>query len=199
MNAQPLTFRPKQQPIDLASIISSRADQLARTIVRMCIDGPERDLRRTLLSVNSATARRATEEAAVLYAFVADRSANAFLDRDLVPEDFRTAFQLRLLDEIPSLLSKEWGDRPEDVAVSRARFLELWSARQAEYGACGRMYRQENESLDGTVIFAFYQNLLEMGHETALHVLANIQVPLLHIEISKSFGELICQALGMEV
>ena len=199
MSTQTLAFRPRQQAADLAVIISTSADLLARTIVRMVTEGAERGLRETLLNVNPAAARNATEEAAVLYAFVADRSANAFLERDFIPEDFRTAFQLRMLDEVPALLSKEWGDLPEEADLSRARFLELWSSRRFNYSSCERMYRQESEGLEGTVIYAFYRNLLALGHETALHVLANIQIPLLHVEISRTFGELICEALGMEV
>ncbi|MGH9456728.1 MAG: hypothetical protein ACRD2J_03700 [Thermoanaerobaculia bacterium] len=197
MEAQTLTFRPHRRSIDVESIVEQKAEALSRTIVRMAVEGRDGDLCETLRSTDHRKTGAAIEEIVCLYLFIADRSAHALLDDEIVSPYHRDAFVALLFERSADLIAASF--EVERIIEARARLTALWEDRRAAYGACSRMYRQESESLDGTVIYLFYQNILRLGRETALHVLAALEIPLLHVEMSKVLGEMICDLLGMEM
>lgn len=198
MYPTPLIFRPRRTEIDLSAILESKADLLARSIVRMAAEGADGGLRETLLAIDPEDARRALEETACLYLYVARRTAGVFLAEDVVPEYLHDSFDARTFEQVAALIAANCGDTGLALENFMERFGNLWYERREIYGSCTRMYRQPNEGLRGTVIYEFYRCTLDLGRETSLHVLAGLQVPLLHVELSRIFGELICEALGME-
>ncbi|HVR42877.1 MAG TPA: hypothetical protein VMS56_05470 [Thermoanaerobaculia bacterium] len=198
MQTPPLVFKARKTDGDLGAVLPSRAAALARVIVRMAAEGAEGNLHETLLAVQPSSARKALEETVCLYLFIAHRSATAFLQEDVFPPYHRDAFLASTWEETVALLAAGLED-PEARRELREGFEELWNTRRMQYAACSRMYRQENESLEGTVIFDFYRRAVGLGREPALHMLANLQVPLLHVELSKALAELICEALGIEL
>ena len=196
MSDAALKFHPVR-PVELEPIVEARAEQLALTIVRMSVEGAEGQLWSTLTSIDEGRAREAIEETAILYLFVAERAAGLFLEENVVPAYHREMLIARAAERTADLLRARLGVA-EDEPAYRGSFYGQLAERKDAYGACHRMYRQENEEMQGTVIWEYYQIVLELGHETALHVLAALQIPLLHVELSKVYGELICEALGMD-
>lgn len=185
------------RPVELEPIVEAAAEQLARTIVRMSVEGAEGQLWTTLTSIDRGKARQAVEETAILYLFVAERAAGLFLEENVVPSYHRDMLIARASERTADLLRTGLG-AAEGEQAWRGAFYGLLATRKAAYGSCHRMYRQENEEMQGTVIWEYYQIALQLGHETALHVLAALQIPLLHVELSKVYGEMICQALGLD-
>lgn len=193
MLAQPLTFRPRRQAADLETIIEEKSDALVRTLGDLAVEGSDGNLFETLRAIDAPIAGRAIEEIACLYLFIAQRSAMLFLGDEVLSPYHRDSFAARLFERTADRIAAASGE-PEDFA----RFETLWHERSAAYDACSRMYRQENETLDDTVVFRFYQHVLALGREPALHVMASLQVTLVHVEISKTFGQMICEIMGIE-
>ncbi|HUP65923.1 MAG TPA: hypothetical protein VM557_11665 [Thermoanaerobaculia bacterium] len=180
--------------IDLDAAIESKADELARTIVRMAADGTSGNLRETLLEIDPLAARRALEETVCLYLFIAKKSSLVFLDEALISPYHRDAFNARMLDAVIGHLTAG------EVELERAsaRISDLWYLRREAYASRAHLYRHPSESLDQTVMYDFYTNILALGSDLCLFVMADLQVPLLHLELSRHFAQLICEAMGIE-
>lgn len=169
--------------------IESALDQapkfLAATLARLAASAAEGDW---------GESQRALSEVTALYLYAADRIAAEFfalLDADPATRDL--FFQDTAV---------ETGRLLRDQFQLSAAFADLLEQRRSEYGRCRSMVRGHAESLDGTVMFAFYKHLLALGRDTAIGVMSQLQLEEVETEVANAFAEAVARvslADGAEV
>lgn len=158
--------------------------------IESALDQAPRMLAATLARLSGSAAagewsepQQALVEVAALYLYAADRIAAEFfalLDADPATRDL---FFQETAAETGRLLREQF-QRP-----AGGSFADLLDERRSEYGRCRAMVRTHAESLDGTVMFAFYKHLLAFGRNTAVGVMSQLQLEEVENEVANAFAE----------
>jgi hypothetical protein len=178
LNDQPILFDARH----VESALDRAPKTLAAALVRLAASGAEGDLWAVLKS-RGEWPEQAMAEIAALYIDAADRVAAEFfalLDAEPATRDL---FFQETATEAGRLLREQCA---EDAGIALVQVLEQ---RRSEYGRCNSMYRSRDYSLEGTVMFAFYKHLLAFGCDTAVGVMAQLQLDQVENEVGNAFAE----------
>lgn len=154
---------------------------IAGEIVLIAFGRGKGELGSRLFAIDRPTGWRAIEEVCAFYLFLAQRRVPAFIQRGCSADEMRN---MLWEDTWAHLATVSGGGSFEQ----RATFAELWYRRKHQYAACPRLFRKEDEALEGTAILQLYDNLAPLGDEIRIEAMAGLEVEALYDAIASAFS-----------